>query len=292
MKLINLEQGTADWHKFRLNHIGASDMAPLLGISPYKTRNELWLEKVEVSNSQVENANMRYGKDTEEYVRNILKRELGCYLVPHVCKHQTINWMSASVDGIDLHKRICVEIKSANAVDHELAKRELVPPKYYPQLQQIIETCELDTILYCSFHKDELIYFPVIRDELFIKKIIIAGNEFWDQVLYLRRPEINDEHKEFTKEPYIEREDEHWNNLSLLWKNLQIQKKEILAHEELLRSNLISLSGEQNTEGNGVRISKRIRKGSIIYQDIEILKDIDLEIYRKPSIEYWVIESD
>jgi hypothetical protein len=41
--------------------------------------------------------------------------------------------------------------------------------------------------------------------------------------------------------------------------------------------------------GAGIRLSKIPRKGAVDYSQIECLKELDLEPYRKKSIEYWKI---
>ena len=45
MQTVELQQGTPEWHAFRAAHYTASDAPAMLGISPYKTRNELLREK-------------------------------------------------------------------------------------------------------------------------------------------------------------------------------------------------------------------------------------------------------
>jgi len=42
----------------------------------------------------------------------------------------------------------------------------------------------------------------------------------------------------------------------------------------------------------GLKIDRVTRKGSINYKEIDALKDIDLEKYRKPVSVYWQISED
>ena len=41
MKIIQLTQGSPEWHAHRAEHFNASDAAAMLGISPYMSRDEL-----------------------------------------------------------------------------------------------------------------------------------------------------------------------------------------------------------------------------------------------------------
>jgi len=45
MKMINLTQGSHEWHTHRAAYFNGSEAAAMLGISPYKTRDELLREK-------------------------------------------------------------------------------------------------------------------------------------------------------------------------------------------------------------------------------------------------------
>ncbi len=40
-----LIQNTPEWHAFRRKRIGASDAPVIMGISPWKTPYQLWIEK-------------------------------------------------------------------------------------------------------------------------------------------------------------------------------------------------------------------------------------------------------
>ena len=47
MKIIEgMEQGTNEWLDFRRKHIGSSDASTVMGWNPWKTKRQLWEEKV------------------------------------------------------------------------------------------------------------------------------------------------------------------------------------------------------------------------------------------------------
>lgn len=43
--LVELSQGTPEWHEWRKNGIGGSDATVVEGISPYRTPRQLFYEK-------------------------------------------------------------------------------------------------------------------------------------------------------------------------------------------------------------------------------------------------------
>lgn len=289
---IQLKQGSQEWLDYRSIRIGASDAPPILGISPYKTRMELWNEKLGLSKGQTKSYAMQRGNDLEPIIREEMSYNLDCDFIPKVFISDKYPWMSASLDGIDIEKGIVIEIKCSNKQDHESAKKTIVPKKYYPQLQHILEVCGLHEIYYCSYHQDDYVYFIVKRDQDFIDDMIKQEKEFWDCLQNFNKPEINEIHKEFIKDPknYIEIQDESWKELASQWILNQQKKKEILEEESNLRSAIISMSGDQNVKGNGLKVTKLSRKGQIDYANVMELQGIDLEIYRKENSFYWSID--
>ncbi len=64
MKPLNFQQNTPEWLAMRRNCIGASDAPIIMGLSPYKKRDQLLEEKVYGKNTAM-SASMQYGKDME-----------------------------------------------------------------------------------------------------------------------------------------------------------------------------------------------------------------------------------
>ena len=44
MKIVNLTQGTPEWHAHRARHFNASDAPAMMGCNPYMTRAQLLRE--------------------------------------------------------------------------------------------------------------------------------------------------------------------------------------------------------------------------------------------------------
>ena len=144
MKEVMLEQGSDEWLLFRQNKIGSSDAPPIMGVSPYKTRAELYQEKMGLSSGQVKSYAMQRGNDLEPMIREKMSGFLGCQLLSKVFISEQREWQSASVDGIDTVEGVVVEIKCANSVDHMKAQKGIVPEKYLPQLYHILSVLQMD----------------------------------------------------------------------------------------------------------------------------------------------------
>ena len=164
MSQIQLIQGSEAWHEFRRSHIGSSDAPILMGVSPYKSIEQLLKEKITGESTQVEHAGMKRGKDLEPLVLSMLNAKLSCAMEPAVFEHDDYSFLSASLDGFDSVLNVICEIKCPNALDHKLATQGKVPEKYIPQLQHAMLVTGLNHIVYCSYSKGEIVIVNVEAD--------------------------------------------------------------------------------------------------------------------------------
>ena len=81
-KTISLTQNTPEWLEYRKGHVGASDVPIIMGLSPWRTRYQLLLEKKGKLPGQKENASMRRGHEMEEAARHKAQEVLGVSLFP------------------------------------------------------------------------------------------------------------------------------------------------------------------------------------------------------------------
>ena len=285
----SLKQGTSTWLEVRSKHITATDACAIMGVSPWKKKRDLWLEKLGLGEPIEENDAMREGRNSEETIRTEYMIRTGYQVKPAVRFSRTVEFMMASLDGIDHRGLIAIECKLANKEDHFRAlTKMIVPEKYYPQLQHIISVCNLDHIFYCSYNPfsfekvEQFTYFPVDKDSKYIDDLIFEERKFWDCVRNFQEPEPGPNE--------LKRMDsERWKELALLWQETKEKIKFYQISEEVLRKNLIKLANNESCEGGGIKLLKSVRKGNIDYSNIPELKQIDLETYRKEPTTFWRI---
>lgn len=75
------------------------------------------------------------------------------------------------------------------------------------------------------------------------------------------------------------------------WKKAALKLKEAEEREEIARKELIEACGEENFEGNGVKVWEVERKGSIDYTLVPELRGVNLESYRKKGTFYWTVKA-
>lgn len=288
MLAIDLVQGSPEWLAFRQNKIGASDAPVIMGVSPWTTPHALWEQKVGLRPAQATTARMQRGHDLEEPARQQFAQLMGIEVDPMVVQHREHDWMIASLDGLDKQGKCLVEIKHPGINDHMTALQGQVPEKYKPQLQHQIAVVEsmlgyqLEKTYYCSSDGEKMVAVPVERDDKYIAYLIEQELEFWRCVQNFQPPKMN------AKE-CAERTDELWVAAAGLLLSRRAITQAAVEDEEEARQTLIALSGKCNAQGGGIRLSHVTQKGNIDYKSIPELRGVDLEQYRKGTIEKVVI---
>lgn len=73
---------------------------------------------------------------------------------------------------------------------------------------------------------------------------------------------------------------------------LQLKRKELEDEEDQLIKELKSLSEDQSQRAGGYWFIRSERKGSIDYAQIPMLKDINLESFRRPNTYIWKLTKE
>ncbi|CAB4132487.1 COG5377 Phage-related protein, predicted endonuclease [uncultured Caudovirales phage] len=275
----DLEQGSAEWLKLRKTKITATDAAIIMGANHWKTRLQLYHEKLSEENNTFKNDAMQRGIDLEPIARELFEIKTGISMCPQIVVN---DWAMASLDGMDSSGTKILEIKCPGPKDHAIALSGKVPDHYYPQLQHQMYVCDVQLVYYFSFDGADGVIVEVPRDEEYLEKLIAEEFKFYMCLQNKTPPEPQEG-------DYIEREDALWQQCALKWKSLNESIKELEREEEETRKQLIFLSGESNTKGGGISLCQVQRKGNVDYAKIPELKGVDLDKYRKGSITSWRI---
>ncbi len=180
MKIIPLKQKSSKWLAYRSTRIMASDAPIIMGMSPYKTSNQLLNEKIKRFET-VPNYYMQRGIDLEPIALREFERETGLVMFPCVAEHDN-EWMAASFDGMTIDGDALVEIKCPGKKDHFGAMNGIIPKKYEAQLQHQMYVSGVQFIFYYSFDGGKGVIIEVKRDEDFIEVMIDKEREFWERL--------------------------------------------------------------------------------------------------------------
>ena len=183
IQIPNLEQGSAEWHEWRSEVIGASDAPAIMGENPWKSKKALIEEKLGIRKQFSGNAATRRGSQLEPEARRIYTSLTNTDIDPSVLQSKTYLWQAASVDGINATKGILVEIK-CGVKSYEYTERTNKVPLYYKaQLQHILCVTGFESINYFSYLPGKIpLSIKVFRDEEYIQELISAELEFIDEL--------------------------------------------------------------------------------------------------------------
>lgn len=279
-------QGSPEWHQFRKGKIGSSDAASIMNVG-FKTPLQKYEEKVEGVQTP-ENEAMRRGKMLEPIVLGWVQEHYKIDLKSAVILHPNpkIDWHYSSVDGISQlpdGSWFVTEIKCGNRMDHELTMKGEIPEKYIPQLNHILEDCPgVNEILYSSYFETlGMAYVWYLRDEDELHHQFEEELAFYSKMITGIPPEPTDR-------DWVKLEDPNLIDKTRRFTLIDEQIKDLEERRSILRHEIIKEIGDlRRAQIEYTKVQKIIRKGAIAYDQIEELKSIDIEKYRKdPVVSY------
>lgn len=211
IKMIILKD-RAEWLKHRMNYIGGSDCAAIIGQNPWKSNVELWLEKTgQVIPPDIsDNPNVKFGTEAEPIIRELFKLNYPQYEVFYEENNSWLNdkypFAAVSHDGWiierDTGRKGIWECKTTEIVSSMSKEKwnNQIPMNYYCQLLHSLlvrEDCEFThlTALLTFKFDDEEVYqqiknYHIERSEVEadIKLLESSERTFWEQVQTKKRP--------------------------------------------------------------------------------------------------------
>lgn len=265
----------ATWLNWR--KIGSSDAPIIMQKSPWSTPYQLWEKRIMGKQEPISPAMLR-GIEMEESARKCFEQKMGVSVFAKNLEHPKHNFMTASLDGIDMDGKIAVEIKCGGAKSYQFVEEnKKVPDHYYPQVQHQMEVAGLKGMYFFAFNGSDGIILEVQKDEKFIEEMIEEEKKFWHCILEMEPPKL-------TERDYVNMEaDKSWEIVAKEWKELEEKISELEAREKVLREQLIELAQDKNAQGQGVKLTRSLSRGLVDYDKIPELQSVNKELYRKKS---------
>lgn len=189
-----LDQGSSEWHDFRAAHLMATDIPVILGSNPFKSKLELWEEKLKLRPPVQMNDAMRRGQELEPIARQMAIEKLGMNFTPAVYQSNKHHWMAASLDGISDCGKFILEIKCPSKEKlYTQMEQGFIPEYYVDQMQHQWKTVEgVELVIYGVYfplRKENPILFKYIDPDLEKQsQIIEKGREFYIQMCTMQPP--------------------------------------------------------------------------------------------------------
>lgn len=282
-RFINLLQGSDEWLEWKQWKIGSSDAASILGLSPWETPLQCW-ERHMFDLKKPTSKAMARGLELEEVARKWINDKLKVNYEPKVIQNLDEYWIIASLDG---HyekdgEHHLLEIKCPGLDDHLDALSGNIPDHYYPQLQHQMMATGLDSMTYLSFDGKNGAIIEVKKDPEYCENLFLQEKDFLARLKDFKPPEVTDR-------DWVEIEDSRRSKTLSRIKEI----RDIIEELEIERKDLETEVKEDlphvRCKINGAKIQRISRPGAIDYSKIAILKEVNVDAYRKPPVVYWAI---
>ena len=282
---------TKEWLEGRYQGIGGSEAGIILGLNPWKSRLELWNEKVNKTRRLDQDAEMRLklGNILEPFIADEYSKMTGRKLEIRGQKiHPKYSFILGNIDReiVDDSNNPrkgpgILEIKTKNAFTDW---HDEIPIYYMAQLQHYLELYSYNWGAFAILDLGELKikYFDIERDDDFISKLVKEEIEFWKLVEYKTPPDIcpTKSCEEFLREKYKVSEDITIdlkdNHEAIKWATmLKEAKRNIKTFDTMeteAKNHLMSIVGNaEKAVGEGFSISWKAPKDRDVF-DLEKFK--------------------
>lgn len=183
------------WLKMRTQGIGGSDAGTIVGVNPWKSKYELWLEKTgQVVPEDISDREPVYwGNQLEDIVAQEFTRKTGKKVRRHgMVQDEEHPFLFANVDRMVAGEKAGLECKTANGFKASLWEDDEVPASYYCQCQHYMLVTGLPVwYIACLVGGQHYVWKPIERNEEDIQTLLEMEMAFWKCVVDRVPPEVD-----------------------------------------------------------------------------------------------------
>lgn len=200
-----------EWLKARKNYIGGSDTSAVVGMNPYKSNVDLWLEKTGqvIPEDISDKPYVKYGQEAEHHLRELFKLDFPEYQVFYEENNMFLNekypWGHYSADGWLIDKdgrKGILEIKTTEILQSMQKEKwnHQIPDNYYIQTLHGLLIMEADFVILKAQLKTvfdgvpylQTRHYPIERAEVEedIKYLAKEESSFWRYVEQRKSPPL------------------------------------------------------------------------------------------------------
>ena len=234
-----------EWLLKRKEGIGGSDVASILGISPYKSSVSVYLDKIsdELETYTLDNYKVEIGEKLEDFVAKefTLRTNKKVRNVNGILKNEKYPYSIANIDKAVVGERAFLECVVTNSFNKKKYKSE-VPPHIKAQCYHYMAiTGATHCYVAILVGNEELIIHTLNRDEDAIDEIMKIEKEFWDTYVLgnnIPLPDGSDDYSKFISGIYEDSIDEVL---------VIFEKEEVVSRYDEIKSKMKELDKEKKS---------------------------------------------
>ena len=207
-----------EWLKNR-SRIGGSDASAVIGLNPYKTNVDLWMEKTGqvIPEDISDKPYVQYGTQAEMHLRGLFRLDFPQYKVEYVennmflndkfpCAHASLDgWLERTIiahDGSEVVQYGILEIKTTEILQSMQKEKwnQRIPDNYYIQILHYLMVTEFDFAVLKAQLKTVFDGIPYLQTKHYlieradveadIQYLATEEMKFWKQVQERKRPAL------------------------------------------------------------------------------------------------------
>lgn len=182
-KIVNVASiSREEWLAWRRTGIGGSDAAAVIGLNPFRSRIEVYADKMGMMPEKEDTESMRLGRDLEDYVAHRFCEATGKKVRRNnfMWCHDEHRCMIADVDREIIGENAGLECKTTQAWGGKVIMKGEIPLTYYVQCMHYMATMGYDRVyLAVLIFGKGFFHFTIERDEDEIAALVAAEAAFW-----------------------------------------------------------------------------------------------------------------
>ncbi len=188
-----MEQGSTSWLDWRKRGVGSSDAPAIMGVCPYRTREDVLADKLGTAPPVKTNPAMELGSKWESAARALYYFETEMDALPAELVHPDYSYLRASLDGyVEGFTFLEIKFMGEKNFDAILASQKPLEHHWVQMQHQILTTGIISgTYIPYTLSEDKkriarIQYVLVKKDNEFCEKLYQKLTDFWQEVLIRR----------------------------------------------------------------------------------------------------------
>lgn len=207
LRMVSTKELTHEnWLDYRRLGIGGSDVAPLCGLSRYKSPMEVYLDKLGEIPPIEDNPKMKAGRILEPVIAEWFAEETGMKVMKQnaIFQHKEHSFMLANIDRWLPGQNAGLEIKNTGEYSRDDWSGTQAPTEYILQCNHYMAVTGAEKWFICVLIGGWDLQWKVIeRDESLIQNLITIEHDFWhNHVLAKVPPAFSHQDTDYLKETY------------------------------------------------------------------------------------------
>lgn len=174
-----------EWLKLRKEGLGGSDASVVMGVNPWKSPMDLWLEKTDQYEEDIDSEAAYWGSVLEDIVAREFTKRTGLKVRRRnaILQHHAYPFMLANVDRLIVGKKAGLEVKTGSAYGAKNWQDDQIPEMYYAQVQHYMFVTGLPVWHIAALIGGQtFIVREVYEDQKYQEIMVDAEWDFWQLV--------------------------------------------------------------------------------------------------------------